>query len=418
MLTQTILDELLVYLPSGVNSPVRSFQSVGITPLIASHGEGAYLFDTEGRRYIDYCGSWGALMHGHAHPEIIEAAAFMMRRGSSFGLSTEIEGKLAKKVHDLVPSMERLRFVCSGTEAGMTAIRLARGYTNRSTFIKFIGHYHGHSDAFLVQAGSGMTNLTPTSTSHGVPKEVVQHTLCLPFNDEAALLKAFEERKGEIAAVILEPVAGNMGVVPAEKKFVDLLREVTKKEGALLIFDEVITGFRVAKGGAQSLFGITPDLTMLGKVVAGGFPAACVGGRKEIMDLLAPKGPVYQAGTLAGNPVAMAAGLKALELLDRPGLYEELERKTKRLQDSFEGLLKNACVNRVGSMISLFFGPEKVTARTPLDELRFANFFRAMLASGIYLPPSAYEAWFVSSVHTDEMIDHTSEAITRYVKSL
>lgn len=417
----SIRQALKTYLAGGVNSPVRSFHHLQREPLIVERGEGAYIVDIEGKKYIDYCGSWGSLIHGHAASEIVKEAVAYIHKGSSFGITTAIEADLAQKVNALMPSLEQMRFVCSGTEATMTAARLARGYTARPYIIKFIGHYHGHADFFLVKAGSGVMNLQAASSA-GIPDEIVKYTLCLPFNDKEALRAAFADYKGQIAAVILEPIAGNMGVVPAEKDFMTLVEQQAKEAGALLIFDEVITGFRVAKGGAQSYFGVTPDLTTLGKIVGGGFPVACVGGRKEIMEKLAPLGPVYQAGTLAGNPVAMAAGLASLKLLEKEGFYEELHRKTEALLLPIEKALrgKRACINRVGSMFTLFFGVTSVKSARDLeglDHARFRDFYNYMLEEGIYLSPAHNEASFVGAAHSLEEIAKTRDAILQYMAS-
>lgn len=400
----TVREDLKRYLAGGVNSPVRSFNHLQREPLIVESGKGAHIVDIEGQSYIDYCCSWGALIHGHAAESIVSAATTFLQKGSSFGITTAIEAALAKKVHTLMPSLQQMRFVCSGTEATMTAVRLARGYTGRDNIIKFIGHYHGHADFFLVQAGSGVKNLH-RSSSAGIPEAIVQHTLCLPFNDEEALQDAF--RTHAIAAVIMEPVAGNMGVVPATQEFVALARKLTEETGALLIFDEVITGFRVAKGGAAAYYGITPDLTTLGKIVGGGFPVACVGGPREIMRCLAPEGQVYQAGTLAGNPIAMAAGLACLDRLDQEGFYEELALKSRFLLDPIKKALhgKDAYVTHIDSLFTLFIG-----------EHRFTHFFNTLLASGIYFSPAHNEASFISAAHSYDDLEKTREVILRYVR--
>lgn len=415
-----VRDCLKTYLAGGVNSPVRSFKHLEREPIIVSAGKGPYITDIEGNHYIDYCGSWGSLIHGHAPEEIVEEAICYLKKGSSFGITTAIEGILARKVSALVPSLEQMRFVCSGTEATMTAARLARGFTGRPYIVKFVGHYHGHADFFLVQAGSGVMNLSQTSSSAGIPDDIVKYTLCLPFNDEKALVTTFKERGSQIAAVILEPVAGNMGVVQAEPGFMQTLKELTVQSGALLIFDEVITGFRVAKGGAQSYYGIKPDLSTFGKIIGGGFPVACVGGRKDIMAFLAPEGTVYQAGTLAGNPVAMAAGLKCLELLEREGFYEDLQQKADFLLAPLTSAIrgKAACLNRVGSMFTLFFGPQKVENAADLKDLdsaRFKHFYHTMLEEGIYLSPAQNEASFISAAHSEEDLVKTRDAILKYV---
>jgi len=411
--------KLCEVIPGGVNSPVRSCRGLLDEPLIIERGFGDTIEDIHGRTYIDYCGSWGALIHGHAHPKILEAVEKRMQKGTTFGIATLIEEKLARKVVSLVDSIESVRFVNSGTEATMSAARLARGFTKRKKIIKFIGHYHGHADFFLVKAGSGVAGLAESSSA-GIPEEIVQHTICLPFNDLELVEKAINE---EIAAVILEPITGNMGVVPADPEFMTMLREKTKQVGALLIADEVITGFRVSLKGAQPLYGIEADLTCLGKVVGGGFNAAAFGGRREIMDQLAPLGSVYQAGTLSGNPLAMEAGLQALSLLEVDGFYEELERKTDLITKPVKKFIQEcdlpAALQQVGSMFTLFFGPRQVCSFADTEELdhdKFAQFFRFMLDRGIYIPPSPYEAWFVSSAHSEEHLQRTKEAILDFLK--
>lgn len=414
---EEIFQKLCEVIPGGVNSPVRTMSAVGVPAIVAAAGEGDEMIDADGRRYIDYCGSWGPLIHGHCHPEIVQAAREALERGSSFGMTTEIEEKLARAVVERVPSIEKIRFVSSGTEATMSAVRLARGFTGRHKILKFAGNYHGHADFFLVQAGSGVTNLAG-STSAGVPDEVIRSTLCVPYNDLDLIRKVFTEH--EIAAVIVEPVAGNMGVVPPTEGFLKLLREETLRTGALLIFDEVITGFRLARGGAQEYFQIEPDLTTLGKIVGGGFPAAAFGGSAEIMNHLAPLGNVYQAGTLSGNPVAMAAGLKSLELLDREGVYAELEAKTRIIVDPVREALQDqpACIQQVGSLFTLFFGLERVSnfdEAKRIDQQLYAKFYQMMLEEGIYPPPSAHEAWFVSLAHTQDHLERTRDAILAFV---
>lgn len=414
-------------IPGGVNSPVRSCKAVGVSPLIAVKGAGALLYDLDGNEYIDYCGSWGALIHGHAHPDVIRVIKETAERGTTFGISTPLEERLAASVIRLMPSIQKIRFVSTGTEATMSAVRLARGFTGRDLIVKFDGHYHGHADFFLIQAGSGALDLEGTPASQGIPKELVKNTICLPFNDLEALEQLFAnaEIRERLAAVILEPIAGNMGVVPADKAWMHVLRDLTAKNGTLLIFDEVMTGFRVAKGGAQSLYGVVPDLTCLGKIVGGGLPAAAFGGRAEIMDRLAPLGPVYQAGTLSGNPLAMAAGIKALELLDVHGFYEELEKKTKRLVDPIRKMIEQEsmpyCIQSVGSMLTLFVGASHVTnaqeARS-LDAEGFSLLFQKLLNLGIYIPPLQQEAWFVSMAHTDEQLDRTAECVIEFLSSV
>ncbi|MCH9611040.1 MAG: Glutamate-1-semialdehyde 2,1-aminomutase [Chlamydiales bacterium] len=399
-------------IPKGVNSPVRSFPGLDQTPLVVESGYLDTIVDADGHRYIDYCCSWGALLHGHANPLVTEGAQKRCAMGSSFGITTEIEMRLAKKVVQLVPAIERVRFVSSGTEATMTALRLARGFTGRDKILKFTGNYHGHSDALLVQAGSGAAHLP---ASAGVPEDFVKHTLVAPFNDVEKTRAILRENK--LACVIVEPIAANMGVVPATQEFLEMLREETKSQGALLIFDEVITGFRVALGGAEELYGIRPDLVCLGKIVGGGFPAAAFGGRADIMEMIAPLGPVYQAGTLSGNPVAMEAGYQTLCLAERDGFYEELEERanviTKPLADFLgkEGI--EASINQVGSLFTLFMGKRSVNCFEDAKGCSgFEELFGFMFQGGIYISPSQFEANFVSSAHSQESLEKTRD---RYI---
>jgi glutamate-1-semialdehyde 2,1-aminomutase len=380
-------------LPGGVNSPVRSFRHLRMEPLVAESAQGAYLFDADGNRYIDYCCSWGSLILGHAHPQVVQATCEQIQKGSSFGVTTEIEKQLAEKIISLLPSIEKLRFVCSGTEAGMTALRLARGYTERSKILKFNGHYHGHSDSLLVKAGSGVHRINPEATSKGVNPAVLADTISLPYNDFESTRSVLRTEK--LAAVILEPVTGNMGVTLPQPGFLEMLREETLKAGTLLIFDEVITGFRVGPQGAQGKYKIDPDLTCLGKIIGGGFPVAAVGGKAAIMDHLAPLGQVYQAGTLSGNPVAMRAGLETFKWID----YEKLEQKMRRLIEP----LKNIPLQCAGSMFSLAF-----------EEEAFIQFFHYLFERGIYISPSSQEACFLSMAHTDEQIDFTARQILQF----
>ncbi|HOJ21628.1 MAG TPA: glutamate-1-semialdehyde 2,1-aminomutase [Armatimonadota bacterium] len=403
-------------IPGGVNSPVRAFRSVGGDPLFIDHGQGSSLVDVDGNRYIDYVGSWGPLILGHAHPRVVAAAQAAAARGTSYGAPTPGEVEFAEAICAAVPSVESVRLVNSGTEAVMSAIRLARAYTERERIVKFEGGYHGHFDALLAHGGSGIATLGIPDTP-GVPACFAALTHTLPYNDPAAVDSLFAARGDEIAAVIVEPVAGNMGVIPPEPGFLEHLRRVTARHGALLIFDEVITGFRVAPGGAQERYGVTPDLTTLGKVIGGGFPLAAYGGKAEIMARMAPSGPVYQAGTLSGNPVAVAAGLETLRALQRPGFYEELEQKGEELQAGLEAAAARAgvpaTVNRVGSMMTTFFteGPVRdYAAARRSDTARYAAFFRAMLARGIYLAPSQFEAAFLSEAHTSGDISATVAA--------
>lgn len=383
--------------------------------------------DADGREYIDYCMSWGSLILGHAHPDIVDAACRQMHLGSSFGIATVLEGEMANQVASLIPSIQKIRLVSSGTEASMTAIRLARGVSGRSKIIKFSGHYHGHVDALLVAAGSGVAGMNPEATSRGVLDSTIANTLCFPFNDFNCIRSFFrtDPRAHDVAAVILEPIAGNMGLVPPDPGFLQMLREETERVGALLIFDEVITGFRVGLRGAQGLYGIEPDLSCFGKVLGGGFPLAAVGGRADLLDCLAPLGQVYQAGTLSGNPVAVAAGLAALAQVQQEGFYRELAKKTERLTAPIKEMIAhkklNACLQQAGSMFSLFFGLTKVRSfedLTALDIPLFAKFFRFLFEEGIYIPPSPREAWFISTAHTDNQIDFTADKIVSFLYSI
>ncbi len=409
----------------GVNSPVRAFAGVGGEPVFFKSAMGARVQAEDGREYIDYVGSWGPMVLGHAHPAVIEAVIETARHGLSFGAPCVLETRIANKICSLVPSIERLRMVSSGTEATMSAIRLARGHTNRDKIIKFEGCYHGHSDSLLIKAGSGALTLGVPS-SPGVPAGLAEHTITLPYNDVDAVRAAFAELGEQIACVIVEPIAGNMNMVPPVPGFHDTLREECTKSGSILIFDEVMTGFRVAKGGAQAIFDVEPDLTTLGKVVGGGMPAAAFGGRADIMASIAPDGPVYQAGTLSGNPVAMAAGLRTLELIDEPGFYEALSEKTARLADGLAAEASAAgipvSVEQEGGMFGLVFtddGPVRSFAQVAAADVeRFRRFFHGMLAEGVYLAPSAFEAGFVSAAHSDDDIDQTIAAARQVLTTL
>lgn len=405
------------FIPGGVNSPVRAFNGVGGTPVFIDHAEGPCIFDSQGKRYIDYVGSWGPMILGHAHPDVIAAVKEASEKGLSFGAPTEIETRMAEKICQLLPSIDQVRMVNSGTEATMSAIRLARGYTGRDKIVKFAGCYHGHSDALLVKAGSGALTLGVPS-SPGVPESVAQNTLTLDYNDSDAVNNVFAAMGPEIACIIVEPVAGNLNCIPPLPGFLETLREVCSEYGSLLIFDEVMTGFRVALDGAQGHYGVTPDLTTLGKVIGGGMPVGAFGGKREIMQHLAPAGPVYQAGTLSGNPVAMAAGLKTLELIAQPGFHQALSEKTQAL---VTGILQEAGKagiamrgNCVGGMFGLFFsGEEKISNFDQVmqcDQELFKRFFHGMLDEGIYLAPSAFEAGFVSAAHDDADIAATISA--------
>lgn len=396
-------------MPGGVNSPVRAFKAVGGTPPVIERGSGACIWDVDGKQYIDYVGSWGPLILGHAHPAVIEAATKTAEKGTTFGAPTELEAELAQLVIEAVASIDMVRFVSSGTEATMSAVRLARGVTGREKIIKFAGGYHGHADYLLAAAGSGMLTLGQPG-SPGVPAASTTTTVVLPYNDSTSVEHAFTSHHREIAAVIVEPVAANMGVVLPEPGFLECLRRMTKDHGALLIFDEVITGFRLGYGGAQALFGITPDITCLGKIVGGGLPVGAYGGSRELMEHLAPVGPIYQAGTLSGNPVAMAAGIATLKELQTPGFYDKLESLSARLA---AGLQPLGCLNRVGSLMTLFCQPGPVrnyedAKKSDLDH--YARFFHHMLDRGIYLAPSQFESLFVSAAHTEADIDRAIEA--------
>jgi glutamate-1-semialdehyde 2,1-aminomutase len=412
--SQAIFERAKQVIPGGVNSPVRACRSVGADPVFVAQGDGATITDADGNRYVDLIGSWGPLILGHAYPEILDAIAETMSSGTTFGAPTEIEVQFAETIREAYPSMQMVRAVSSGTEATMSALRLARGFTGRAKLVKTDGGYHGHADCLLVAAGSGAATLGIPGSA-GVPEGAARDTIVVPYNDLAAVEAVLAA--GDVAAVIIEPIAGNMGLVPPQPGYLEGLRAATTKHGALLIFDEVITGFRVAYGGAQQLFGITPDLTCLGKIVGGGLPAACFGGRADIMQKLAPLGPVYQAGTLSGNPLAMAAGLKAIEILGRPGTYERLDQLGRRLGDGLAVAAVTARVpahvNRVGSMVTLFFTERPVTdyatAKTA-DTTRFGAFFRAMRERGVFLPPSQFEAMFVSLAHTDDDVDQVLAA--------
>jgi glutamate-1-semialdehyde 2,1-aminomutase len=411
-------------IPGGVNSPVRAFRSVGGTPLFIERAKGASVRDVDGNTFVDYVGSWGPMILGHAHPKVVAAIRSAAARGTSYGAPTPGEVGLSHLIRNAFPSIEKVRLVSSGTEAAMSAVRLARGYTGRDKIIKFEGGYHGHADAMLVSAGSGaLTFGLPDSP--GVPKEAAKHTLTATFNDIASVNRLFERNRDRIAAVIVEPIPGNMGVVPPAQGFLPALRALTKKHGALLIFDEVISGFRVAFGGAQELFGIAPDLTVLGKIIGGGLPVGAFGGRKEIMDALAPVGPVYQAGTLSGNPLAMAAGIAALTELSRKGVYRELNAKADYLAAGMARAFSAAGVpsytNRVGSMWTTFFQKGPVTdyaSAKRSDTKRYAAYFHGLLARGVYIAPSQFEAGFVSLAHSKRDLDRTIAAAKAVLSTL
>jgi glutamate-1-semialdehyde 2,1-aminomutase len=413
------------HIPGGVNSPVRAFKGVGGDPVFFKAAKGAYLVDEDDKTYIDYVGSWGPAIVGHAHPAVIKAVQEKAEFGLSFGAPTEIETTMADRVCELIPSMDMVRMVSSGTEATMTAIRLARGYTGRDKIVKFEGCYHGHSDSLLVKAGSGALTLGVPS-SPGVPASLAEHTLTLTHNDAAEVRKVFAEIGEQIACIIVEPVAGNMNCIPPEEGFLETLREVCDQSGALLIFDEVMCGFRVGLQGAQGRYHVTPDLTTFGKVIGGGMPVGAFGGKRQVMQHIAPLGPVYQAGTLSGNPVAMAAGLKTLELISEPGFFEQLEVLTRRLVQGLQAAADEHNIafttNQVGGMFGFFFTEQKNITRFAQvaqgDMERFKAFYHGMLEEGVYLAPSAFEAGFVSSAHTEADIDATIEAAHKVMASL
>ena len=423
--SQELFTEAQQHIPGGVNSPVRAFGGVGGDPVYIKRAEGAYIYDEDGRGYIDYVASWGPMILGHAHPEVIETVQQSATNGLSFGAPTQIETTMAEKVKALVPSIEMVRMVSSGTEATMSAIRLARGYTGRDKIVKFEGCYHGHADSLLVKAGSGaLTFGEPTSP--GVPKALAEHTITLNYNDSAQVRELFGQIGDEIACIIVEPVAGNMNCIPPVEGFLETLREVCDQHGSVLILDEVMTGFRVSLGGAQGKLGITPDLTTLGKVIGGGMPVGAFGGKREIMEHLSPLGPVYQAGTLSGNPLAMAAGLKTLELISADGFYADLEKKVELLTDGILQAAKECNIpmtcNRIGGMFGLFFtDAEKVETFAQVsacDGERFNKFFHGMLQEGVYLAPSSYEAGFVSSAHRESDLEVTIKAARKVLATL
>ncbi len=415
---QQLFEKSQQLIPGGVNSPVRAFRSVGGTPIFFKKGLGSRLWDADGKEYIDYINSWGPMILGHAHPEVIAAVQQAAANSLSFGAPTGLELEMAELINTLVPSMEQVRLVSSGTEATMSAIRVARGFTKRNKIIKFEGCYHGHADALLVKAGSGLLTFGEPSSA-GVPPEVAAHTLTLDYNNTQMLKDTFSSIGDEIACVILEPVVGNMNLIVPHQEFLQTLRELCTKHGTVLIFDEVMTGFRVALGGAQALYGITPDMTTLGKVIGGGLPVGAFGGRKDIMSVLAPLGPVYQAGTLSGNPVAVTAGLTTLKLIQAPGFYDQLTAQTAKLMDGLKQAAQKAGVTfsaqSVGGMFGLYFSASNPTSYAEMmqaDKTAFNKFFHSMLDSGIYLGPSAFEAGFVSAAHTEADIEQTVQAAT------
>lgn len=424
-MTNSLFEHAQKFIPGGVNSPVRAFKSVGGEPVFIQKAKGPYLWDSNGKQYIDYVGSWGPMILGHAHPEVVKAVQDAAENGLSFGAPTEIETQLAQKICELIPSIDKVRMVSSGTEATMSALRLARGYTGRDKILKFEGCYHGHSDSLLVKAGSGALTLG-VPTSPGVPASLAEHTLTLPFNDLDAVEELFSQVGEEVAALIIEPVAGNMNLIAPKEGYLEGLRKLCDQYGVVLIFDEVMTGFRVALGGAQGLYGITPDLTCFGKVIGGGMPVGAFGGKAEIMNHISPDGPVYQAGTLSGNPVAMAAGLKTLELVSAPNFYENLTVKVKSLLLGLKSVAQNADIplatQGVGGMFGLFFTEtERVQSFTDsmaCDSERFNRFFHGMLDKGVYLAPSSFEAGFVSSSHSENDIADTLQLAAEVMADL
>ena len=411
-------------LVGGVDSPVRAFRAVGGTPLVIDHALGTHLYDVDGREYLDYVCSWGALILGHAHPDVVAAVSEQAARGTSYGMTSPLEIELGEKITRAIPSVEMVRFVSSGTEAAMSAVRLARAFTERDLVIKFEGCYHGHSDGFLSEAGSGLATLG-IAACPGVPDAFARLTLNTPYNDIAGVESLFRQHPRKIAAIIVEPVAANMGVVAPAAGFLEGLREITKREGALLIFDEVITGFRMAYGGAQQVYKIDPDLTVMGKIIGGGLPVAAYGGKRHIMERVAPLGPVYQAGTLSGNPLAMRAGLASLPKLEAPGFYEALNARAQRVAEGLRAGLKDSgvegVVNVAGSLLTIFFAPGPIRNygdAKKSDAGRFAAFFQEMLSRGIFLPPSQYEALFVSAAHSDAEIDRTIQAANESLRAV
>jgi len=417
--SKKLFSDAIKVIPGGVNSPVRAFKAVGSKPIFIDRAKGPYLYDADGNKFIDYCLSWGPMILGHANAKILAPVKKVMAKGTSFGIPTNLETQLAEMIVQAIASVEKVRLVSSGTEAVMTAIRLSRGYTGRDKIIKFIGCYHGHVDHMLVQAGSGATTLGAPS-SPGVPKDFAKHTILLPYNNTDMLQKAFKKYKGRIAALIVEPIAGNMGVVPPAGDFLKTIRKLCTKNGSILIFDEVITGFRIKYGSVQDLFGVKADLTCLGKIIGGGFPIGACGGKANLMNSLAPTGRVYQAGTLSGNPVCVAAGIATLKLLKSRKVYSRLDASAKRLCDGIRKSLQERdikhTINRIGSMFTLFFNPGPVTnyaSAVKSDTARYAKFHNVMLKQGIYLPPSQFEACFLSTEHKPADIDRTISALRK-----
>jgi glutamate-1-semialdehyde 2,1-aminomutase len=422
--SENLYEKALNLIPGGVNSPVRACRSVGAAPLFIDRADGSHIFDADGNRFIDYIGSWGPMILGHRHPAVIDAISKVLERGTSFGAPMDSEIRLAQMVIDAYPSVDRVRMVNSGTEAAMSAVRLARGVTNRQIVVKFDGCYHGHADTLLVAAGSGVATLGIPG-SPGVPESIARHTLSLPFNDIDGIQKVMEKQGENIACIIAEPVAGNMGLVAPIVGFLEALRELSQQYGSILIFDEVMTGFRVARGGAQSLYGVAPDLTCFGKIIGGGLPVGAYGGKKDLMDHIAPQGTVYQAGTLSGNPIAMAAGIATLEQVGKNGFYESLEVKTHRLAGGLADAAQKAGipanVSHIGSMLGMFFTDQDIKNfddAKNCDLEMFSAFYKGMRANGVYIAPSQYEVLFVSAAHTEEDIDQTINAAERVLAEL
>ena len=422
--SEELYRQALQLMPGGVNSPVRAFKSVGLTPLIMKRGSGCKIYDEDDNEFIDYVGSWGPLILGHSHPEVVQAICDCAQDGTSFGATCAREIELAKLICAAFPSIERIRMVNSGTQATMSAIRVARAYTGRNKIIKFEGCYHGHADSFLVKAGSGMLT-AGVQSSPGIPKTITEHTLLCKYNDLESVKKAFMQFGPDIAALIIEPVAGNMGLIPADPEFLAGIREITSKYGSVLIFDEVITGFRVTYGGIQNLTGITPDMTTLGKIIGGGLPVGAYGGKKEIMDLVAPQGNVYQAGTLSGNPLAMAAGIATLKILQDQDFYDRMEvlgyLLTGKIRTLFESHNMYYCIKRLGSMFCVFFTEDEVFDYETVqkcDTEKYAKFYKNLLAEGVYLPPSQFEVSFLSCAHEIEDINKTIEAFGNALESI
>ena len=424
-MTQKLFKAAQKHIPGGVNSPVRAFKSVGGDPVFLSRAQGAYVYDSDGKQYIDYIGSWGPMVLGHAHPDVIQSVQETAANGLSFGAPTELETHMANRICELMPSIKKVRMVSSGTEAAMSAIRLARGFTSRDKIVKFEGCYHGHADSLLVKAGSGALTLG-VPTSPGVPADLAQHTITLNYNDPGQVEEVFSEIGDQIAAIIVEPIAGNMNCIPGTQEFLDTLRRVCDQHQSVLIFDEVMSGFRVALGGAQSIYNITPDLTVLGKVIGGGMPVGAFGGKENIMNHIAPDGPVYQAGTLSGNPVAMSAGLTTLNLISAPNFFEELTEITKSLVNGLQEEANAAGIpfttNSIGGMFGLFFSEADFISSFDqvmnCNQKRFNTFFHGMLEQGIYLAPSSFEAGFVSKAHSSQDIEKTIMSAKKVMENL